>query len=736
MQQAPDSSPEAAEASAPPSVWERLSERLNPAFERPRVRDGLEARLLTTTRGEEYYIVKNPSAGTYVRLAPDEYFLLGLMDGSRQVKDLVLAYFLQYKSFAFQRIAHVVHELRQQRFLTDEPRDVLGGLRGHFARQTWTYRVDRIIKSFKYHEFPLEGIDPAITAIYRAGGWLFFTRPMVVLWMVLSTVGVALFVWQLTHGARDPLRFGGSYVTGLLVLMPLLLLTISIHEAGHALATKHFGREVPRGGVMLYYGMPAFFMDTTDIWMEPRRARMIVSGAGMFAVWGVGGLAMLLVAFLDHDAPLAALAFQFAFVAFVSNSLNLLPLLELDGYFILMDWLEIPLLRARALAFVRGDLWRKVKGRDQFNREERIFAVFGSLALVYSVFALYAALFFWFNRLRHVVADVWESDSLVLRALVALVIVGIGVPVVFGFGIKLNQTVNSLRGGVARLRHRREEARARLRLDARDLLGGLRFLRDLSFAQRESVVNHLQPHRYRAGAYVIRQGEPGEQFYLIRDGQAEVVKVDEDGWPRELALLRRGDYFGELALLYHQPRSASVRALAPLQVYALDRDSFERLVAPHVRDYGLTVQRIEERSELARMSLFRQTGPAELDPILDQLAAEEFTAGATIIRQGDPGDRFYLVRRGRVEVVLRGEDGAERVLGELGPGDYFGEMALLSDAPRSATVRAITPVALWSLDKASFHELLLGQFQLGAALSSEVERRDERQRRLAGARGQ
>ncbi|HZS01100.1 MAG TPA: cyclic nucleotide-binding domain-containing protein [Chloroflexota bacterium] len=736
MQQASES-PAASGAPAAPSVWEQLADRLNPAFERPQVREGIEVRLLTNSRGEPYYIAKNPAAGTYVRLAPDEYFLLGLMDGTRQVKDLVMAYFLEYKAFAFQRIAHVVRELRQQRFLSEEPRDAYGGLRRHFALESWTYRIDRVIKSFKYHEFPLEGIDGAVTGLYRRAGWVFFTRPVLTLWALLSFVGVVLFIYQLTHGGRDPLRFGGSpegsYVLGLLVFIPLLLLTISVHESGHALATKHFGREVPRGGVMLYYGMPAFFMDTTDIWLEPRRRRMVVSAAGMIAVWGVGGVAMLLVMLYPHTF-LAAVAFQFAFVAFISNSLNLLPLLELDGYFLLMDWLELPLLRARSLAFVRGDLWRKLKAREPFNREERIFGIFGSLALVYSVFAIYAALFFWFNRLRHLVADAWQQDSPFWRILIAVVIVAFGVPVAFGFALKFTQLLHNVRGGVARLRHRREEARARARLDARELVGKLRFLGDLSFPQREAVVSQLTLQRYRPGDYVVRQGEPGEEFYLVRNGQAEVVQVGDDGWPHELAVLRRGDYFGELALLYHQPRSASVRALSRLEVYGLDRAAFETMIAPQLRDYGLTRQRIEERSELARMGLFRQTSPAELDPILDHLRTEEYPAGAVIIRQGDPGDRFYLVRRGRVAISRRLDDGTEHVLAEQGPGEYFGEMALLSDAPRTATVRALEPVVLWSLDKASFHELLLGQFQLGAALSSEVEHREATQRRLAGER--
>src|SRR5579883_1159679 len=103
---------------APAGVWARLADRLNPAYERPTLRPGLEARRLTTTRGQAYNICKNPAAGTYVRLAPDEYFLLGLLDGTRQVKDLVLAYFLEYRRFAFQRVTHLVAELHRHRFLT------------------------------------------------------------------------------------------------------------------------------------------------------------------------------------------------------------------------------------------------------------------------------------------------------------------------------------------------------------------------------------------------------------------------------------------------------------------------------------------------------------------------------------------------------------------------------------------------------------------------------------------
>src|SRR5581483_12485131 len=108
---------------------------------------------------------------------------------------------------------------------------------------------------------------------------------------------------------------------------------------------------------------------------------------------------------LQPESPVAPFAYQVAFIAFVSNTLQLMPLLELDGYYMLVDGLEIPLLRARAFAFLKRDLWRKLRSREPFDREERIFAIYGSLALVYSVFWLLFAVYLWFNKLDRIVVE-------------------------------------------------------------------------------------------------------------------------------------------------------------------------------------------------------------------------------------------------------------------------------------------------------------------------------------------
>jgi hypothetical protein len=82
-----------------------------------------------------------------------------------------------------------------------------------------------------------------------------------------------------------------------------------------------------------------------------------------------------------------------------------------------------------------------------------------------------------------------------------------------------------------------------------------------------------------------------------------------------------------------------------------------------------------------------------------------FEPGEVVFRQGDPGDLVYTIVNGEVEVIREDENGEERFLAKMGPGEYFGEMALISDAPRTATVRALTDVEAVSMGGADFTTL-------------------------------
>jgi putative peptide zinc metalloprotease protein len=145
-------------------------------------------------------------------------------------------------------------------------------------------------------------------------------------------------------------------------------------------------------------GFPAWFVDTTDIWLSPRRSRILVSWAGPYSGLVLAGLCSLAV-FTAPTRLVGGLLFQAAFSAYVLSLFNLNPLLKFDGYYILMDWLEIPRLRERAIEFVRENLWPKLRARERFSGEDRIFAIFGGLSLAWTAFAIGWAVVVWGGQL-------------------------------------------------------------------------------------------------------------------------------------------------------------------------------------------------------------------------------------------------------------------------------------------------------------------------------------------------
>ena len=106
---------------------------------------------------------------------------------------------------------------------------------------------------------------------------------------------------------------------------------------------------------------------------------------------------------------------------------------------------------------------------------------------------------------------------------------------------------------------------------------------------------------------------------------------------------------------------------------------------------------------LTSSETFSQHAVGTLTKVADRMLVEEAPAGATVIRQGDAGDKFYLIRSGRVDVMREGADGTDKVA-DMTEGDFFGEVALLSEQPRNATVVATEPSVFYTLGKADFLE--------------------------------
>ena len=164
-------------------------------------------------------------------------------------------------------------------------------------------------------------------------------------------------------------------------------------------------------------------------------------------------------------------------------------------------------------------------------------------------------------------------------------------------------------------------------------------------------------------------------------------------------MIEPGGSFGELALMYNAPRAATVMsAEAGCTLWALDRITFRRILM----DSTFQRRRLYE-SFLEEVPLLSTLTKYERSKIADALETQKFPAGTTIIKEGDAGEAFYLLESGEAEAY---KNGTENPVKHYTKGDYFGELALLNDAPRAASVISKTEVKVATLGKDGFQRLL------------------------------
>ncbi len=665
-----------------------------------------------TRSGQAYVVLKNRATPAYLRLSTGEYGLLPLMDGTRSVGDLVVEYFLRERVLAFQRVIGLVAQLERHHFLRGSRVDAFRVL-GERLRDR-----DRLIRTLRAmggwltgREVRLKGLNGVVDGWYRLWAWRLFTRPAQALLASVSGLGVTLFALGLWQGSQRLISLGGSYELGFAFLLLTGFLATAVHEMGHALALRHVGREVRRGGLLFYYGMPTFFVDTTDVWMAGPRARLAVSWAGPYTALITGGLASI-GAFILHGSTLGDVLYAWAFVSYLDVLVNLNPLLELDGYYLLVDGLERPLLRRHSLAFARGPLWTKLWRREPLTADERLLALFGVASSVWSLFSIWLAAYLWEARIANVVRDVWTSENAVSR--VVLLAFGFAA---FGMTIAVLARLGRLVAPwvVANSVLLARWATALRRRDSVALLRGLPFLADLPDGRLVEIANLLRPLRVLPGDSVVREGEAGNWFYLVKRGELGVVKQGQTE-----ALLGPGAYFGEVALLRDRPRTASVVARSESDLLALHGEDFRAMMGHEMRWFLRMQERVELRAELAQLDWLAGLGPTELDLLIAKLEAFTFPPGAALVRQGEAGDRFYVLRSGHAEVLLDGKR-----VSTLGRGDFCGEISLLLNVPRTATVRVrgSKAVEAWGLGREDFENVLAQYLGLAPALTDVGTRR-------------
>ena len=258
--------------------------------------------------------------------------------------------------------------------------------------------------------------------------------------------------------------------------------------------------------------------------------------------------------------------------------------------------------------------------------------------------------------------------------------------------------------------------------EVRGLLSGNALFGVLPEDMLEQLAGKLQLATFKLGETVLRQGQAGEAMYVV--GQGKVRIVDESGDKAvTLAVLNKGDSFGERSLLYGDQVSATVRAAGSIVLYKLSAADFLPLVAAHPelkQRVDEAVGRQREFNFLRTQNLLAGLTPAETQKLVAAVETLRLEAGQALFHEGDAGDAMYLVRDGSLKIVKESLGG--QLLGRKPAGSLLGEMALLSEEPRSAAAIAEEESTVLKLHRDAFNAVVAGKEGVLDLLSEQASR--------------
>lgn len=226
--------------------------------------------------------------------------------------------------------------------------------------------------------------------------------------------------------------------------------------------------------------------------------------------------------------------------------------------------------------------------------------------------------------------------------------------------------------------------------------------KNLDDEQYDDVVNAMAEKKVNAKVEVIKQGGVGDYFYIVESGSFDVfVAKSSADKPVKVAEYGPGGSFGELALMYNAPRAATIVSTSAGVLWALDRVTFRRILME-----STSRKRKMYEKFLEEVPILKSLEPYERNKIADALESVSFKEGDVVLKQGEVGDNFYLIEAGEASVAKKEDDGSVRKFPNLKKGDYFGELALLTNKPRAATITAAGKLKCATLGKQAFDRLL------------------------------
>ncbi len=223
---------------------------------------------------------------------------------------------------------------------------------------------------------------------------------------------------------------------------------------------------------------------------------------------------------------------------------------------------------------------------------------------------------------------------------------------------------------------------------------------ELTEEQRLEVMETARRERFKKGDTILKLGESAKKFYIIHSGEVEIVTKD-----KRTLYLGKGDYFGEMAFFQNDKvRNATIFAKTDVELLSLAEDKFMKY-KNHILDTYKNI--VENRPLLSKITFFKMLSEKEINALSSLFIQKTYTKGEYIIRYGEVGDKFYIVKYGMLNIIGREKDGKEKLINQIGTGDTFGEIALIEKRKRGADVVVESDKAIIiSIDKKTFERII------------------------------
>lgn len=333
------------------------------------------------------YNIKDPQTGNYFRLREPEFWLIQQFDGITSYENI--AHSFRYKfnlKITTEEIEQFVDTLEEQFFLENSRSEQ------ELSRKSYRKKEKNSLFSkllfIKIKAFNPGKLLDSLLSIYKP----FHRLSMFLLQLVIILLGIVILLANKNYfviNLYDVFNLGS-----ILVVILAIFILVTTHEFAHAVICRYYGGKVKEIGFLLLYFQLCFYCDLSDAWLfKNKKHRLAVTLAGPYFQLLLLSIILIIWRITINGSIINELARIIGVVAWITLLFNLNPLIKLDGYYLLSDWLDIPNLRKKSFTYFNNFLKRKIldwpiEKIDITSREKKIYLSYAVLAIIYSTLLL------------------------------------------------------------------------------------------------------------------------------------------------------------------------------------------------------------------------------------------------------------------------------------------------------------------------------------------------------------